>query len=212
MGNCYKFLGSLGSGKEVGSAPTLGHAGLCFLSSSWQHRACHPGGKSPACALCGARPALWLLTASQTLCLLPVRLLALSRARPPMAPAERESLSPLFLLHTASCKASVAEERTGEGAARAPASPPCSSSGAGRAPRGAGARGHAPPHSCSRPPLLWSAFFGSRFSTAASGAPPGVGGSRGPASAPFPPRPRGRRAGALGAPRADRRPRRPTDA
>lgn len=45
-------------------------------------------------------------------------------------------------------------------------------------------------HRLSSPLLL----PGSRSSTAASWAPPGVGGSRGPASAPFPPRPRGRRA------------------
>lgn len=50
-------------------------------------------------------------------------------------------------------------------------------------PSGAG-RG-VPKRPAHSPPLLWSAFFGSRFSTAASGAPPGVGGSRGPASAPF---------------------------
>lgn len=52
-----------------------------------------------------------------------------------------------------------------------------------------------------------------RSSTAASWAPPGVGGSCGPASAPCPSQaPRPPHAGALGFPRADRLPRRPTDA
>lgn len=63
-----------------------------------------------------------------------------------------------------------------------------------RAPAGAG--GAVPPHHPAlSPPLLCSASVsGSRFSTAASWAPPGAGGSRGPASAPFPSRARGRRA------------------
>ncbi|CAM9684642.1 unnamed protein product, partial [Rangifer tarandus platyrhynchus] len=65
---------------------------------------------------------------------------------------------------------------------RPQARPPQSARGP---PEGAG--GGVPGHPALSPPLPGSASFsGSRFSTAASWAPPGVGGSRGPASAPFP--------------------------
>lgn len=78
----------------------------------------------------------------------------------------------------------------------------------------AGAGGGVPNHPALSPPSpLCCLLLRWRFSTSASWAPPGVGGSRGPASAPFPSQaPRPPHAEALGFPRADRLPRRPTDA